>query len=64
MLASHVTSVWVCVSLRAAALAKGQGGGVARAASEAFVCAHVCVLLLLLLQGRSIARGVQPQLVG
>jgi len=62
LFASHVTSISMCLSLRTAALAAGQGGNVARVGCEAFVCAHACVLLLLLLCGRSIARGVQPQL--
>ena len=61
LLSSHAACVALCLRLRNA-LAGSQDSSVARWCSEAFLCAHLCVLLLLLLQGRTIVNGVQPQL--
>jgi hypothetical protein len=57
--ASHVACITLCFSLRRVALAHEQDNFAARVASEVFLCGHACVLLLLLLQGRSIVLGVQ-----
>jgi hypothetical protein len=62
LFASHVTCISLCLSCRRASLAAAQHDVVARVTSEAFVCAHACVLLLLLLHGRAIVQGVRPQL--
>jgi hypothetical protein len=58
---SHAVCVALCLCLRNAALADGQQSVISRCVSEAFLCAHSCVMLLLLLQGRSIVNGVHPQ---
>ena len=59
--ASHVACVALCHALRRAAL-DAPDNYIARVCSEVFLGAHVCVLLLLLLQGRRVVEGVQPQL--
>jgi len=67
---SHTACAALCFSIRTAAAAAGQNGktllffngDVARGVSEIFLCAHACVLLLLLLQGRRVVGGLQPEL--
>lgn len=59
---SHTACAALCFSIRTAAAAAGHNGYVARVASEIFLCAHACVLLLLLLQGRRVVEGLQPEL--
>jgi hypothetical protein len=61
LFSSHAACVSLSLSLRNAAMASGQQSAVARWCSEAFLCAHSCVLLLLLLHGRKIVNGVHPQ---
>jgi hypothetical protein len=57
--ASHMVCITLCLALRRAALVHEQDSFAARVASEVFLCGHACVLLLLLLQGRSIVLGVR-----
>ncbi len=62
MCISHSACVALCFSMRSHAVAAALNGHLSRIASEFFLCAHACALCLLLLVGRQVVKGVQPQL--